>query len=283
MITTPTRPFLATCWYVIIATTLCFAVASPAILGALPAEAAGVLVPAAQLTPFLTAIAFFLVRRRGRFVSVFALRWGRSWPAIGIGLAAVVAIAGLQLGVGLLSGAPMQPSGMIAAASTAVLILFVMQCVFAVGEELGWRGWLVTQLETRPFWQIAGVSSLVWVVWHLPALPLIVGDGGWEPGAAYLLAIASWAPFMVALRLWSGSVWPAVIVHGALNSIRVFLTQSIAVSDGINWTVEIAGALLWLAAAVMMHRRLRRRTSRTMTQPRAISRHPTHGGASSPS
>ena len=60
--------------------------------------------------------------------------------------------------------------------------------------------------------------------------------------AAYLLAIASWAPFMVALRLWSGSVWPAVIVHGALNSIRVFLTQSIAVSDGINWTVEIAGA-----------------------------------------
>lgn len=259
MIAPPARPFAAACGFVIVATLLCFAVASPAIFGALPAEAAGLLVPLAQLTPFLTALVFFLLRRRGSFASVFALRWGRSWPAIGIGLAAVVAIGAVQLGVNLLSGAPVQPAPLIAAAAGAVLIVFVMQCVFAIGEEFGWRGWLVSQLETRPFWQLASFSSLVWVVWHLPALPLIVGDGGWEPGAAYLLAIASWAPFMVVLRLWSGSVWPAVVIHGALNSVRVFLTQSIAPANGVNWAVEITGCVLWVAAAVVMYQQMLRR------------------------
>ena len=262
MTASPARPFAAACWYVVLATLLCFAVSAPAIFGGLSAAATGILVPLAQLTPFLTALGFFLVRRRGRFVAVFALGWGRSWPAIGIGLAAVVVIGVAQLCVGLLSGVSVQPPHLIAAAAAAVMIVFVTQCVFAIGEELGWRGWFVTQLETRPFWQIACASSLAWVLWHLPALPLIVGDGGWEPGAAYLLAIASWAPFMVVLRLWSASVWPAVVVHGALNSIRVFLTQSIAAVEGINWIVEITGCLLWLAAAVVLYRWcLRRRES----------------------
>lgn len=77
-----------------------------------------------------------------------------------------------------------------------------------------------------------------------------------------MLAIASWAPFMVALRLWTGSVWPAVIAHGALNSIRVFLTQSIAVNSGINWTSEIIAAVLWVVAGIALYRvAVRRRAS----------------------
>jgi membrane protease YdiL (CAAX protease family) len=259
MTATSARPLLAVSGFVVIATLLCFAVASPAIFGGLPADTAGLLVPLAQLTPFLTALGFFLARRRGRFAAAFALHWGGSWRAIGIGLVAVAAIGIVQLGVGLLSGSSVRPADAIAAAAAAVPIVLAMQCVFAVGEELGWRGWLVTRLARWPFWRIAGVSALAWMTWHLPALPLIVDDGDGESGAAYMLAIASWAPFLVALRLWAGSVWPAVVVHGALNSIRVFLTQSIAAGDGVDWRVEIAGGLLWVAAAVALHRRHRRR------------------------
>lgn len=257
---TPRRPLLIAAVHVTIATLLCLAVASPVIFGALPPDAAGLLVPVAQLTPFLSAIALFLAHRRAGFATTFAVRWGASWRAIGVGLGVVVAIGLLQLGGNLLMGAAVQSAELISLAALAVLPVFAMQCVFAIGEELGWRGWLITQLEPRPFWQMAGASSLAWVLWHLPALPLIVGDGGWEAGAGYLLAIASWAPFLVALRLWSGSVWPAVVVHGALNSIRVFLTQSIAQSDGVHWLVEVAGAALWLTAAAVLAGRIDRGT-----------------------
>lgn len=261
MIAPIARPFRTASWYVVVATLLCFAIASPVIFGALPAEAAGLLVPVAQVTPFLAALGFFLARRRGTFASVFAVRWGGSWPAIAVGLAAVVLIGLVQLGLALASGASVRGADLIAAAAAAVPIVLALQCIFAVGEELGWRGWLVTQLGTRPFWQIAGASSLAWVIWHLPALPLVVADGGWQPGAAYLLAIASWAPFLVVLRLWSGSVWPAVVVHGALNSIRVFLTQSVVAADSVDWIVELAGCVLWISIAVLLHARTRQGTA----------------------
>ena len=54
----------------------------------------------------------------------------------------------------------------------------------------------------------------------------------------------------LALRLRAGSVWPAVVLHGGINSIRVFILQSLLDSSGgINWWVEAAGVVLWLAAA----------------------------------
>ncbi|WP_449278480.1 CPBP family intramembrane glutamic endopeptidase [Leucobacter sp. GX24907] len=240
--------------FVLLATALCFGVAAPAIFGGTPEELLGVLVPAAQLTPLIAAVIVFAAVRPGRFAEQFALRWGRSWRALGVGIATLVVIGLVQLGSGLATGHETTTGTAILTAALAVPILWVMQSVFAIGEEFGWRGWLVSRLRGLGFWPLAACSAVAWMVWHLPAIPLIIGDGGAETGMAYLLSIGSWAPFMVALRLWSGSVWPAVIVHGALNSIRVFLTQSIASGDGVNWAAEAVGWILWLAAAALVWR-----------------------------
>ncbi|MGI6879436.1 lysostaphin resistance A-like protein [Microbacterium sp. gxy059] len=239
--------------HLLLATLLCLGVASPAILTGAD-EMVGLLVPAAQLTPFVAAALLFAIVRPGGFSEQFALRWGRSWRAIGVGVAAVVVIGLAQLGVGLANGAVAAAGGAVRAAALAVPVLWALQCVFAIGEELGWRGWLVSRMRGFGFWGISAFSAGAWMIWHLPAIPLIVGDGGAEVGVAYLLAIGSWAPFLVALRLWSGSVWPAVVVHGALNSVRVFLTQSVASTDGVDWLSEAIGWILWLAAAGLVWR-----------------------------
>ena len=259
----PHRRLLESTIFVVLATMLCFGAAAPAIFGALPEEMIGVLVPAAQLTPFLAALVMFtLIRPRG-FARQFALGWGRSWRAIAVGVAVVIAVGLAQLSTGLLTGFEFTAVDAILLAAVAVPVFWVLQGIFAVGEELGWRGWLISRLRGYGFWAIAAVSTVAWMVWHLPAIPLIVGDGGFEVGLAYLLAIGSWAPFMVALRLWSGSVWPAIIVHGALNSVRVFLTQSIAAGSGVNWFVEGIGWVLWLVAAALLWRFALRRTRTT--------------------
>lgn len=59
-----------------------------------------------------------------------------------------------------------------------------------------------------------------------------------------------------------------MIVRGALNSIRVYLTQSIASGDGVNWLGEAGGGgRWWLAAAVLVWRFACVQGSRTEVRP----------------
>lgn len=241
--------------YALLATALCFAVASPALLGWLGGELAATVVPFAQLTPLLTALVFWkwTTADRRPLRQVLALRW--SWPGIWLGVATVAAISAVQLLAGVAAGWQPKPVQAIAAATVAVAPFWVLQSVFAIGEELGWRGWLATRTITWPFPAAAATSAVIWMVWHLPAVSLI--DTGTGARVAYLAAIASWAPFLVALRRATGSVWSAVATHGALNSVRVFFLQSIPRTSGVNWTVEALGWVLWLLAAWWLGRRTR--------------------------
>lgn len=239
--------------FVLVATALCAVAAMPALLGWLPSEMSGVVVPFAQLTPLLTALAFWAVIRPGRLRSMFALGW--SWRGVLAGVAAVALVSALQLLLGLVMGWQVRGGDLVVQAAIAVLPVLAVQAVFAIGEEFGWRGWLASRTAHWPFAVAAAVTALAWVIWHLPALPLVLAGGGWSAGAAYLAAIASWAPFLLALRRWTGSVWPAVVAHGALNSIRVFFLQSVADSGGVDWAVEALGWVLWIGAAVLLNAR----------------------------
>ena len=255
----PRGTVLETIAYLALACALCWAVAAPGLLGAVPGELAAGLVPVAQLTPLLATVPFLLLRRSGRAVDVLALRWNRSWRWTGLGIKVVVVVSAVQLGVGLALGWQPRPADAVLPAVVATIPVLVLQSVFAFGEEVGWRGWLVSRLRHLGFPMLALVSAVAWVVWHLPAVALF--PLGPAEQAAYLLGIASWAPFFVALRLASGSVWPAVLAHGAVNSVRVFCLQSVAESGGVDWTVEAVGWVLWLAAAVLLARHVGRRRS----------------------
>ena len=92
----------------------------------------------------------------------------------------------------------------------------------AVGEELGWRGFLTPELmKQMSFTKASLIGGTIWTLYHVPllvwilaprleasALPLILSS--LIAGIA-LTFILNW------LRLRSGSVWTAVIFHAALN------------------------------------------------------------------
>lgn len=242
--------------YVALAIALCWAVAAPGLLGLMDADVAPALVPLAQFTPLLATVPFFVWRRPGRVVDVLALRWNRSgrWTALGLGV--LTLISAVQLGLGVAVGWHPRPNEAVLAALAALVPVFAAQAVFAFGEEAGWRGWLVSRTRPWGFVRAAGLSAAVWAAWHVPAV-LLFPDFSDEQAAAYLLGIASWAPFLVALRWVSGSVWPAVLAHAGINSIRVFLLQSVAQAGGVDWRVEASGWVLWLGAALLLMRRTR--------------------------
>jgi uncharacterized protein len=91
----------------------------------------------------------------------------------------------------------------------------------ALGEEIGWRGFLLPRLAHRmgPTWG-ALVSGLIWTAWHVPLL--IFGDyhsaaPRWFALSCFAVMVVSLSFVLAWLRLKSGSVWPCAILHACHN------------------------------------------------------------------
>ncbi len=108
---------------------------------------------------------------------------------------------------------------------------------FALGEELGWRGFLVPRLcqLASPFWTSV-VSGLVCSLYHYPII-LFAGyhSGGpwWQNVACFTALLVASAFVLTWLRMRSGSIWPAVLAHAAHNSFLQGFLDPLAV-DGLS-------------------------------------------------
>lgn len=99
----------------------------------------------------------------------------------------------------------------------------------AMGEEIGWRSYLLTRLiQARVPYPVL-VSGLVWAFWHAP----LILSGQYNTSAHQRLSFCFFAVTMVSLgsllarlRLETKSIWPPVVLHAAWNSIIVaFLSE----------------------------------------------------------
>lgn len=92
--------------------------------------------------------------------------------------------------------------------------------ILAFGEEIGWRGWLLTALRPLGTWPALLISGVIWGIWHAP-LTLLGHNFGltdWRGVAMMIGFCISLGLIFGWLRLRTGSVWPAVLAHGALNA-----------------------------------------------------------------
>ena len=93
--------------------------------------------------------------------------------------------------------------------------------VFALGEEIGWRGLLVPELaKLTSFTNTALLSGAAWSVYHFPLI--LFADYNSGTPKWYALLVFTWmavaASFVFAwFRLKSGSLWTAVILHASHN------------------------------------------------------------------
>jgi len=130
-----------------------------------------------------------------------------------------------------------------------------LNLAFALGEELGWRGFLVPKLAERfSFATTAVVSGIIWASWHMPLI--IFAD--YNGGTPTLYSIACFAIMVVGisfpfawLRLRSGSVWPVAILHASHNLFIQGFFDQVTVDTGITkYLLSEFGAVLALAAAI---------------------------------
>lgn len=95
-----------------------------------------------------------------------------------------------------------------------------INAIVALGEELGWRGFLHHELGPR-FWPRALVTGAIWGAWHAPIVAL--GHNYPEHPAIGVFLMIAWAvaisPIFTYVRERSGSVVTAGILHGTLNAL----------------------------------------------------------------
>ena len=91
----------------------------------------------------------------------------------------------------------------------------------ALGEEIGWRGFLLPRLVERTGFTIGCLlSGCIWAVWHYPGLLFADYNSGTKPAFAltcFTLMVIADSYILGWLRLMSGSLWPAAILHASHN------------------------------------------------------------------
>ncbi|WP_172634573.1 CPBP family intramembrane glutamic endopeptidase [Anaerolinea thermophila] len=92
----------------------------------------------------------------------------------------------------------------------------------ALGEEIGWRGLLVSELaRLTSFPGAALISGAIWALWHFPLILFSEYNNAGAPrwlGMIFFTVMVLGISFALAwMRLKSGSFWGAVILHASHN------------------------------------------------------------------
>lgn len=147
-------------------------------------------------------------------------------------------LAGLPTG-----GRPLPPPGLLVGlyAAETLIASFSVNAFAALGEEVGWRGYLLPELLALGRVPALIVSGTVWALWHLPIILV-----GYEyPGSARPLAVALFVPFCILfgtmlswLRLRTDSPIPSAVGHGTLNGWIRMLPLLVAAGRPLHWVTS---------------------------------------------
>lgn len=197
-----------------------------------------------MFTPALSSILTRIILKEGFKDVSFGLGNLKVWKGIGFALLIPMIICGITYSIAWLSGIArfQHPEGgmlepiynilglQYVTAPFSFIYLVVLSGIFGsllnlipvLGEEMGWRGYMLTRLVDAEFSRPILISGLIWATWHVP----IVIAGLYVEGSSVFLSvlgiylcIVPFSYITAYLRLITGSVWPSVIIHTTWNAI----------------------------------------------------------------
>lgn len=210
-------------------------------------------------TPAIGAVVATLAVLRpaqpARFLGLAPLRPLRR--TLGYSLVGLVAPWVLATGAILLGAAaglaPLQTSAGTARALAAVPVLSLLIAVPALGEELGWRGFLLPLLRPLGTWPALLISGLLWGPWHAPVVLLGYNYGLTDARGVLLMTVTTVLVGVLFgwLRMRSASVYPSAFAHGSLNGASGLLLAALLPAGSSPVGSSLLGWAGWLLVALL--------------------------------
>ncbi|RPJ42385.1 MAG: CPBP family intramembrane metalloprotease [Chloroflexi bacterium] len=129
--------------------------------------------------------------------------------------------------------------------------------ISGLGEEIGWRGLFVPELyKVTTFTKTSLISGAVWGLWHFPLLFFadynLPGAPRWYAGLMFAILVIGVSFAFAWLRLKSGSLWTAAVLHAAHNVFIQTIFTPLTIQNQITpYIIDEFGAGLALAAVVV--------------------------------
>lgn len=182
-------------------------------------------------------------------VIIGGLAYGIAWAA---GLATFAAPPTHPL-VTALTGGSVAPAIQFGALLLLTLTIGVIGTgIAAAGEELGWRGYMLTRLIDAGMPAPMLTGGLIWGLWHTPLI--LAGQYAAGPSVAlsaliFLISVTAMSIVFGQLRLATGSIWPAIVLHASWNSVIQQAFDRATVGEGATLWVGESGIFVALALA----------------------------------
>lgn len=126
---------------------------------------------------------------------------------------------------------------------------FIRGCASALGEEIGWRGFLAPYLAgSYGFAAASFITGGIWAAWHFPIL--IFGDynagtPSWYALTCFTVMVLASSVIYTWFRLMSGSLWTATFLHASHNAmIQSIFTPITGDTGNTRYVVDEFGFVL---------------------------------------
>lgn len=134
----------------------------------------------------------------------------------------------------------------------------ILNTLFALGEELGWRGYLLVKLLPLGQGRAILISGVIWGIWHMPVI--LQGHNYPQAPVAGVFMMIGFCVLFGTILSWvylrTRSPWAPALGHGSLNAVAglplLFMPTVNMVFGGtltslIGWIPMIAfiGWLVW--------------------------------------
>ena len=125
----------------------------------------------------------------------------------------------------------------------------------ALGEEIGWRGWLTPQLLPLGVTPMILLTGVIWGLWHTPLI--LLGHNyphlpGWLAVGAMIVFCTLIGAILAWLTIRTNSVWPAALGHSTINATAGLPLVFSADTTFDPVQVGITGTTGWLVAAAVI-------------------------------
>ena len=151
-----------------------------------------------------------------------------------------------------------------------LLLVAFYTFTFSLGEEVGWRGYLLPRLMAFGHRRGHLICGLAWAAFHYPVIflsDLYLPDGNRLLGAGlFTLMVLPLSVVIGELRLRTDSLWVASLMHSAHNAFDEVVGSQVRMTAPLGpylaGETGIVTLLIYLAAALWLLHRSGRRTGR---------------------